>query len=148
MNRRRDTGIEPKIIQRAEANSVGVLILRKSFCAPGDGVGVLGNSPRCAAIPGVSHGAVVGEAWVLRWGVKTNISYTGSTAQGHTERLDGAIEVLVIERIFIMPDAGVRSCHFVTHEPDAIVAVIRFLLIYRGAGPSHDGWLLAHCVAG
>ena len=39
-------GIEPEVIQRAEANGVGVLILSKGFRAPGDRACVLGNIPR------------------------------------------------------------------------------------------------------
>ena len=65
-------------------------------------------------------------------------------SQRHAERLDRAIEVLVIERVFIVPDAsgGVRD--FVTHEPDTIVSRVRLLPVYRRAGPGHDRWLLAH----
>ena len=54
--------------------------------------------------------------------------------RGHAERLDRAIEVLVIERVFVVPDAsgGVRD--FVTHEPDTIISRVRLLPVYRRAG--------------
>ena len=55
-----------------------------------------------------------------------------------------AIEVLVVQRVFIVPDASGGVGDFVAHKPDAIVAGIRFDLIYRRASPSHDGRLLSH----
>ena len=58
--------------------------------------------------------------------------------------MDGAIEVLVIERVFVMVNTGRRVGDFVTHEPNAVVARIRFDLIHRRTGPSHDGRLLSH----
>jgi len=57
--------------------------------------------------------------------------------------LNRAIEVLVIERVLVMPDASRRIGHLITHEPDAIVAVIWFDLIYCRASPGFDGRLLA-----
>ena len=44
-----------KLYKRAEANGVGVLILRKSFRAPRDRAYVLDNSPRSAAIAVVTE---------------------------------------------------------------------------------------------
>ena len=64
--------------------------------------------------------------------------------KGHAERLDGTIQVLVIKRVLIVPDSGGWVGYFVTHEPDTIVAVIRFDLIYRRASPSCNGRLLSH----
>jgi hypothetical protein len=37
-----------------------------------------------------------------------------------------------------------NSCYFVAHEPDTVVARIRFDLTYRGATPSFNGRLLSH----
>ena len=56
--------------------------------------------------------------------------------------MDGAVEVLVIERIFVVPDAGSWVRDFVAHEPDAIVSRIRLNLIYGRIGPRHDRRLL------
>ena len=52
-------GIKPEVIQGAEANRVGVLILRKSFRAPRDRACVLSNSPRRAAVSRISLGAIM-----------------------------------------------------------------------------------------
>ena len=59
--------------------------------------------------------------------------------------LDGTIEVLVVKRVFVMPHASGRGGDLVAHDPDTIVPVIRFNLVYHCAGPSFDRWLLAHC---
>jgi hypothetical protein len=59
--------------------------------------------------------------------------------------LDGAIEVLVIEGILVVPHSGVWSRHLVTHEPDTIGAWSRFDLVYRCASPSLNCWLHSDC---
>jgi len=58
--------------------------------------------------------------------------------------LDGAIEVLVVERVFIVPDTGAGVRHFKAHIPDAVVSRVRLSPNHRRAGPGHDRWLLAH----
>jgi hypothetical protein len=58
--------------------------------------------------------------------------------------LDRAIEVFVIERVFIVPDPHTGIAHFVTHEPDTIVAWIRLNPIHCRASPSVNGRLLSH----
>jgi len=58
--------------------------------------------------------------------------------------LDRAIEILVIERVFIVPDPRRRVTHFVAHKPNAIVMRIRLNLIHGRATPRHDGRLLSH----
>ena len=82
----------------------------------------------------------------MRRRMKLDVTDVNSGSQWNAERLDGAIEVLVIERVLIVPYAAVWSCHLVAHEPDTIVAVIGFDLVYRCICPSHDGRLLSHCV--
>ena len=140
-------GIEPKIIKRAVANCICVLIGRKGFRAPSDRVCVLGNIPRRAAIPGISLGAIMCNARMLRRHVKPDVTDTDSGSQRHAERLNRTIQILVIEGILIVPDASRRVGHLVTHEPDTIVAVVRFDLIYRRTSPSFNGRLLSHRVA-
>ena len=137
-------GIEPEIIQRAEANRIGVLILRKRFGVPGDRACVLGNTPWRAAISLVVKGAIICPAGLLNRRMKSNVRDVYSWPNRNAERLDRAIQVLVVESIFIVPDprAGVR--HFVPHEPDAIIAVIRFDLVYRRPRPSRDRRMRSH----
>ena len=38
--------------------------------------------------------------------MKPDVADVDARPNGHAERLNGAIEVLVIERVFIVPDAG------------------------------------------
>jgi hypothetical protein len=63
------------------------------------------------------------------------------------EGLDGAVEVLVIDGVLIVPDPGIWSGHLVTNEENAVISWIRFTLVYNCASPSHDGRLLSHRVA-
>jgi hypothetical protein len=58
--------------------------------------------------------------------------------------LYGTIEVLVIDRVFIVPDTIRWVRYLVTHKPDPVVPWIRFDLIYRRASPSHNGRVLSH----
>jgi hypothetical protein len=136
--------VEPEIVKCSEANRIRVLILRKGLAVPGDRGRVLGNGPRHVAISGVSYRAIVGEARMLRWRMEPDVTNINSSSNRHSKRLDPAIEVLVIERVLIMPDAGIRSGHFVTHEPDTIAAWGRLNLIHGRAGPSRDGRVLSY----
>ncbi len=137
-------GIKPEVVQRAEANRVGVLILRKSFRVPRDRARVLGNTPRSVAISQAHEGAIICEGGMLRRGMKSDVRDVHPGSNRHAERLDRAIEVLVVESIFIVPDAGTRVRDFVAHEPDAIGSRVRLLSVYRRASPSHDGRLFSH----
>ena len=77
--------------------------------------------------------------------MKSDVTDVGSSAQRHTEGLDRTIEVLVIQRILVMVDAGTRIGDFVTHKPDAIVPRVGLdRVAYRRAGPSLDGRLHPH----
>ena len=102
-------GIEPEVIQRAEANGVSILILRKGFGVPGDGACVLGNTPWRAAITLAVKGAIICPAGMLNRRMKSDVRDVYSWPNGHAERLDRAVEVLVVESIFIVPDAGARG---------------------------------------
>jgi hypothetical protein len=66
-------GIEPEVIQRAESNGIGVLILRKGFGVPGDRACVLGNSPWRAAIAQVVKRAIICPAGLLNRRMKADI---------------------------------------------------------------------------
>jgi hypothetical protein len=61
------------------------------------------------------------------------------------ERLDGAIQVLIIDGIFIVVHAVGWACHFVTNEENTIVARIGLdRVAYRRAGPRFNGRLFTH----
>ena len=81
---------------------------------------------------------------MLRRGMETEIADCNSAAQRHTERLNRAIEVLVINRVLIMPDAGGRICHFVSNGTDSIVSGIRLKCIERRSSPGIDRSLRSH----
>jgi hypothetical protein len=79
--------------------------------------------------------------------MKPDIAYVNSRSGRNAERLNTAIQILVIKRVFIVPDAGTGVRHFKAHEPNTIVAMIRFDLIYRRASPGFNCWLLTHGAA-
>src|SRR6476646_2691165 len=81
---------------------------------------------------------------MLRRSVKADVRDVHSGSKRHAERLDRAIEVLVIERVFIVPDASTRVRDFVAHEPDTVGSSRGLDLVYCRAGPSRDRRLLAH----
>ena len=66
----------------------------------------MGNIPWRAAIPGISLGAIMRKARMLRWHVKPDVTDVDPRSQRNSERLNGPIEVLVIERVLIVPDSG------------------------------------------
>ena len=67
--------------------------------------------------------------------------------ENNFEGLDGPIQVLIVDGIFIVPHAGIWSCHLVTNPENAVISWIRFAFVYSCASPSHDGRLLSHRVA-
>ena len=76
--------------------------------------------------------------------MESNVRDIYSWPNSHAERLDRAIEVLVVESIFIVPDAGAGVRYFKAHKPDAIGSGSRLKLSYRRAGPGSNGWLFSH----
>ena len=141
---RRLIGIKPEVIQGAKANRVGILILGKRFRGPGDRARVLGNTPRRAAITLVIERAIICPAGLLNRRMKSDVRDVYSGSNRHAERLDSAIEVLIVESVFIVPDAGGRVRHFEAHEPDTIISRVRLLPVYRRTGPGHKCRLLSH----
>jgi hypothetical protein len=138
-------GVEPEIVRRAVANRVRVLIRRKSFRAPRDRGWVGGISiPWDAAIAGVSYRAIMRKGGMLRWRMKPNVSDIDARSYRHGERLNRPIEVLVIERILIVPHAATQVGYFVTHEPDPIGPWGRFdRVAHSRTSPSFNRRLLS-----
>ena len=137
-------GVKSEVVQRGEANRICILISRESFCAPGDGVRFLGNIPRRATVASISYSAVMRPGGLLRRGVETNVGDVSSKSYRHGKGLDGAIEVLVIDRVLIVPDTGRRVGDLIAHKPNAVVPLVWLDLIYRRSSPRHDGWLLSY----
>src|SRR6266487_5259970 len=76
--------------------------------------------------------------------VKADVRDNYSGSNRHAERLNGPIEILIVQGVFIVPHAisGVRD--FVAHEPDSVGSRRGLGPVYRRAGPSHDRRLLSH----
>ena len=136
--------IKPEVIQRAEANRVGILILSKSFRAPGDRACVLGNIPRGTAISRISLRAVMCKAGMLRRRMKADVRDGYSGSNRHAEGLDGAIEILIVHGVLIVIDSRRGIGHFVAHKPDTIGTWSRLKLGYCRACPSRNCWLFSH----
>jgi hypothetical protein len=124
-------GVESEIVQCAPANRVRVLVLSDRFRVPSYRIGRLSDNPGGAAIALVVKRSIICPAGFLRRCMEFDVTYVNSSSQRNTKGLDSAIEVLVIQGIFIMPDSWTWVTHFVTHEPDAVVTGIRLVLAYR-----------------
>src|SRR4029077_7269939 len=105
---------------------------------------VLGNTPWRAAVTQAVKGAIICPGRMLNRRMKTDVRDVYSWPNRHAERLDRTIEVLVVESIFIVPDAGTGIRHFVTHEQDTIVEVIGFDLVDRRTGPGRNRRMFSH----
>ena len=58
----------------------------------------------------------------------------------HLERLNGAIQVLVVDGVLIMVDSVARPCHFIANEENAVVTRIGLEPVAdRCACPGHNG---------
>ena len=138
--------IEPEIIRRAKPNGIGVLVLGEGFGIPRYRAGTLSHCPWGAAVPLIVESAIVRPAWFLRWGMKANVAYVHAWPQRDTKGLNAAVQVLVIQAVLIVPDSLRRICHFVTQQPDSVIARIRLVLGYCRASscPSLDGRLHSH----
>jgi hypothetical protein len=79
--------------------------------------------------------------------MKTDVTDVYSRPKGHTEGLDRAIEIFVIDREFIVPDAGRRIRHVVADKENAIVTRIGLDLVHSGTSscPGLDCRLHSHC---
>src|SRR5439155_25314143 len=138
-------GIKPEVIHSSETNRISVLICRKRLRAPCDKIRVCGiNVPRCGAIPSVSKSAIVWPTGLLDRRMKSDISDVHSGSQRYGERLDGTIEVVVIERVLIVPDACRWVGHFVAHEPDTVSSGSGLdRIAHRRASASFNGGLVS-----
>ncbi len=95
---------------------------------------------RLGAVPDTD----VKKSGMLKRRMKIDVRDVHSGSNRHSKRLDGPIEILVVERVFIMPDASSGIGHFIAHEPDAIGSRRGLDLVYRRTGPSSNAGLLSH----
>ena len=135
--------IKPEIVQRAKANRVGVRIGHKRFGEPGNGNTAKADRPGHAAVTLVVKGAVVRPARFLRRRVKADVSEIKSR---HPEICDAAIEIFVIDGVFIVPHAVIWPGHLIADKEDPVASRGRLVLSHRCARgcPSHDGRLHSH----
>jgi len=80
--------------------------------------------------------------------VKTDVAYVNSSAQGHAEGLNSAVEIHVKQGILVVPDASTGVGYLVAHKPKTIVSGIGFDLVHRRSRtcPKLDGRLHTHSV--
>jgi len=77
--------------------------------------------------------------------MKSDVRDVYSGSNRHTEGLDGTIEILVIERVFIVPDASTRVRDLIAHEPDTVGSGSGLdRIAHRRASPSFNSGLLSH----
>jgi len=72
--------------------------------------------------------------------VKIDITQWYRKPEENSEGLDGAIQVFVIDGVFVVPHPVVWPCYFVTNEEDPIVSGVRLVLSHYRARrcPSHN----------
>jgi hypothetical protein len=143
-------GIKAEIIQCSPAYRVRVLILRERFGVPGYGIAGLGDSPLCTAVTLAVKRPVVCPGGVLRRRVKADVTYVNSGSQGYAEGLNRPIQILVIERVLIVPHTCSKVCYFIAEQSEPIVTRIRLDLGYRCTryDPCHYGRLHPHGCSG
>ena len=76
--------------------------------------------------------------------MKSDITHGRARSQRHSERLNRAIQILVIDRVLVMPDSSGRICDLVANEGNAIDSRSRLDLVDRRSGPGLDGRLHSH----
>ncbi len=136
------TGIETEIIESTPADRICVWVLRKRLAAPSQRATRDHRCPGSAAVSRVSHGSIVCPSRFLGRRMKPCIS--DAPSRRHSKRLNRAIQVLVIDRILIMPNSSGWVGHFIANKCNAIVSRIGLNLIDRCSGPGKDGWGRSH----
>ena len=140
---RRLVGIETEVIQSAPANRIRVLVLGKGLRVPAQSARSLVRSPGRVAKSRVSLCSVVWKSRMIRRSVKPKVAHRDPASQRNTEGLNRAIEILVIDGVFIMPDSRGRVGHLVANHSDSIEAGSRLEGIDARSRPGIDrrqGW--------
>jgi hypothetical protein len=105
----------------------------------------LGNEPRSTAVALAVKRAVIWPPRFLRRGVKVDVTNIDPRSQGNTERLDRAIQIFVIDRVFIVPDSGIWPRDLVANEENTVVTRIRLDLVHCRVCPGLDCGLHSNC---
>src|SRR2546428_3753410 len=136
---RRTVGIETEIIESTPAERICVWVLRKRLAAPSQRAPRYHRCPGGAAVAGVSRGSIVCPSRFLGRRMKPYISDAASRRD--SEGLNRAIQILVIDRVLIVPNSSGWVCHFIANECNAIVSRIGLDLIDGCSAPGKDGRL-------
>ena len=62
---------------------------------------------------------------MVRWEMKSDVTYVDSLPERHAEGLNRAIEVLVVNGVLVMPHAGRRLSYFINDERPTIDTGLR-----------------------
>ena len=76
--------------------------------------------------------------------MKPQIAHRDSAPQRQSEGLDPAIEILVIDRVLIMPNPSDWAGHLVGNERSSIRSRLGLNGINGRSGPGTDGWSRSH----
>src|SRR6266446_2142083 len=115
------------------ADRICVWVLRKRLAAPSQRAARYHRCPGGAAVSRVSHGSIVCPSRFLGRRMKPYVSDAASRRD--SKGLNRAIQVLVIDRVLIVPNSSGWVCHFIANECNAIVSRIGLDLI-RGSADS------------
>ena len=103
-------------------------------------------SMACCYSRASTYRPIVREARMLGRRVKSDVTDVNSGSQRHTERLNRAIQIHIIENILIVPDSSRWVGYLVADKPEAVVSGIRLQAIHRRACPCPDGRLHSRSV--
>ena len=79
--------------------------------------------------------------------MKSDITHGYSSPQRHTEGLNRAVQVLVMNHVLVMPHPSGGICDLIAYETNAIDIFSGLDLVDRCSSPGHEGRLLLHCGA-
>jgi hypothetical protein len=112
--------VEPDVVQCTPTDGVRVLVLSEGLAAEHYSGIIKISCPWCAAIAGVVRRTVERISRLLRRSMKGHIAERDSGPSRQDERLNTAIEVLVVQSILIMPNTLRGVCHLVCNVRKAI----------------------------
>ena len=82
-------------------------------------------NPRIVAESCIADGSVVRETRMVGRSMKSDVTNVDSGPERHAEVLNRAIEILVVNRVLVMPHAGRRVRYFINDERTTIDTGLR-----------------------